>query len=166
MEDEVAEALAPHLEEKVEGLVEIDGRYQVKKLERAMVQQKLDRKVAQQLSTEPVPPVNDDPDAVPALVPVSSSAPAAYQEVSQNLTLIPAEIGQNIALNSVHFETGTDRLKPGAYPELNRLLSFLNQHPDLIAEVGAHIGEPHSYAKALELTRVDTLKPTLYAVYT
>ena len=153
MEDEVAEALAPHLEEKVEGLVEIDGRYQVKKLERAMVQQKLDRKVAQQLSTEPVPPVNDDPDAVPALVPVSSSAPAAYQEVSQNLTLIPAEIGQNIALNSVHFETGTDRLKPGAYPELNRLLSFLNQHPDLIAEVGAHIGEPHSYAKALELTR-------------
>jgi outer membrane protein OmpA-like peptidoglycan-associated protein len=153
MEDEVAEALAPQLEEKVEGLVEIDGQYQVKKLERAMVQQKLDRKVAQQLAAEPVQPANDDPDAVPALVPALSSAPAAYQEVSQNLALIPGEIGQNIALNSVHFENGTDRLKPEAYPELNRLLSFLNQHPGLIAEVGAHVGEPYSYAKALELTR-------------
>ncbi|MCR9100982.1 MAG: OmpA family protein [bacterium] len=153
MEDEVAEALAPQLEEKVEGLVEIDGQYQVKKLERAMVQQKLDRKVAQQLAKEPGQAVSKDPDAVSPLVPQAASAPAAYQEVSQSLSLIPAEIGQNIPLNSVHFEAGTDRLKPGAYAELNRLLSFLNQHPALLAEVGAHTGESYSYAKALELTR-------------
>lgn len=153
MEDEVAEALAPQLEKKVEGLLEIDGQYQVKKLERAMVQHKLDRKVAEQLSEEPAQPVGDDPDAVAPLVPGPATVPATYQEVSQNLALISAEVGRNIPLNSVRFEAGTDRLGPGSYPELNRLLSFLNQHPELVVEVGAHIGEPYSYARALELTR-------------
>lgn len=153
MHDDVAEALAPKLESRVHDLMEADGAYQVKKLERSMVQQKLDQRVAQQLAAEPAQPPGRNEDAVAPLVPPTNpTKPAQYEEVERDLLLIPAEVGRTIPLNSLKFEAGTDRLLPVAYPELNRLLSFLNHHPALIVEVGAHVGEGFSYARALELT--------------
>ncbi|MEQ8703763.1 MAG: OmpA family protein [Phaeodactylibacter sp.] len=152
MHDEVEQALKPQLEARVYDLVETDGQYQVKKLERSMVRKKLDQKIAQQLSAEPASQVAAEPDAVAPLVPAPPATPSRYEEVQQDLLLIPAEVGRNIPLNSVAFDAGTDRLQPAAYPELNRLLAFLNQHPGLVVEVGAHVGSQYSYAKALDLT--------------
>ena len=152
MHDEVQEALVPKLAEKVRGLVEIDGQYQVKRLERSMIQQKLDQKIEQQLAAEPGRQLRNDPDAVAPLVPAIPEEEKHYQEVEQNLILVPAEVGRNIPLNSVVFEEASDRLKPGAYAELNRLLAFLNQHANLVVEVGAHVDQSFSYARALEVT--------------
>jgi outer membrane protein OmpA-like peptidoglycan-associated protein len=153
MHDDVAAALAPQVEESVYNLVEIDGQYQVKKLERSMVRQKLDQQVATQLANEPqIPPGGGEAEEVAPLVPRASAVAPHYEELEQDLMLVPAEVGRNIPLNSVRFEAGTDRLLPSAYAELNRLLTFLNQHPELVVEAGAHAAPNLTYARALELT--------------
>ncbi|MBV6655977.1 MAG: OmpA family protein, partial [Mameliella sp.] len=123
-----------------------------KRLERSMIQQKLDQKIEQQLAAEPGRQLRNDPDAVAPLVPAIPEEEKHYQEVEQNLILVPAEVGRNIPLNSVVFEEASDHLKPGAYAELNRLLAFLNQHANLVVEVGAHVDQSFSYARALEVT--------------
>lgn len=153
MHDDVAEALAPRLEERVYNLVEIDGQYQVKKLERSMVRQKLDQQVATQLANErQMPPGEGATEEVAPLVPRASAVAPHYEELEQDLMLVSAEVGRNIPLNSVRFKAGTDRLLPSAYAELNRLLTFLNQHPGLVVEAGAHAASNLTYARALELT--------------
>jgi|GEM_PF-6587941 len=55
--------------------------------------------------------------------------------------VIPAEhieLGQEIVLNNIYFYNNTYAFKHTAFEELNRLVAFLNTHPDIEMEVKGH----------------------------
>lgn len=152
LRDDVASALEDELAAEVKGLMQVDAAYQVKKLEQAAVQEKLDRKISQQLAIEQEFRASEEAERIAPLVPPPGPKPRRYEEIQKDLELVAPELGQSILLQNVQFEPGTDRLQPVAYSELNRMLAFLQQHPALVVEVGAHAGEAMSYAQALSLT--------------
>ncbi|WP_170254576.1 OmpA family protein [Phaeodactylibacter luteus] len=145
MRPDVEAALRTELRTEVEKRMQAKAQYQAKKLERTAVQEKLDRLVEKRLQESPA-----EETVAPLVLP--AGAPPAPVEVDQDLLLIPAELGRNIPLNSVAFQPGSSLLTAPAYHELKRVLAFLNEHEGLAVEVGAHVGDSYSYAKALQLT--------------
>jgi len=54
-----------------------------------------------------------------------------YSELERNLYLVPIEVGSVIRLNNIFFDFDKANLKPESYPELERLIKFLLDHPDV-----------------------------------
>ena len=61
-----------------------------------------------------------------------------YRKENQNLTLVPIETGQSITMNNLFFDTKQWTLKPESYLELNRIVKFLEQNPQVKIEIGGH----------------------------
>jgi len=59
-------------------------------------------------------------------------------KIYKDLYLVPIEIGQSVRLNNIFFETGKSELKSESYPELFRVVKFLNDHPKIQVEIGGH----------------------------
>ena len=74
--------------------------------------------------------------------PVSNSADATniqeYKELNVDLLLTPIEVGENIRLNNLFFETSKSDLKDISISELDRLVLFLKENPAIIIEIGGH----------------------------
>lgn len=63
---------------------------------------------------------------------------SAYKEIKKDLYLAPVEIGEVIRLNNIFFEFNKSELKSESYPELNRVLKFLNDYPSVEIELSGH----------------------------
>ena len=62
-----------------------------------------------------------------------------YLEIGgKDLTLIPAESGQKLTLNNIFFEFGKTNLQEESFPELNRLIDFLNNNKAMQIEISGH----------------------------
>jgi outer membrane protein OmpA-like peptidoglycan-associated protein len=61
-----------------------------------------------------------------------------YAEVVRNLYLVPIETGESLRLNNVFFEQGRPLLMAESYPELNRLVLIMNEHPSMVIELSGH----------------------------
>lgn len=61
-----------------------------------------------------------------------------YLEIHKDLYLVPIEIGQVFRLNNVFFDFDKYDLRPESYTELNRVLLFLVDHPNIVIEMSAH----------------------------
>lgn len=61
-----------------------------------------------------------------------------YRKENQNLTLVPIETGQSITMNNLFFDTKQWTLKPESYLELNRIVKFLEQNPQVKIEISGH----------------------------
>ncbi len=62
-----------------------------------------------------------------------------YLEIkNQDLYLSPIEIGQIIRLNNIFFETAKSILKKESFPELNRVVSFLENNKNIEIQVSGH----------------------------
>lgn len=61
-----------------------------------------------------------------------------YKEIHKDLYLAPIEIGQVFRLNNVFFDFDKYTLRPESYTELNRVVMFLNEYPNIEIEMGAH----------------------------
>ncbi len=85
-----------------------------------------------------------------------------YEEsdtVSVNINLIPIEKGETITLNNIFFDFDKSELKTGSYPELNRVLEYLQQdkiagilikgHTDSIGDEDYNLGLSGRRAKAV-----------------
>ena len=59
-------------------------------------------------------------------------------KVYKDLYLVPVEVGQSVRLNNIFFETGKSSLKEESYPELFRVVKFLNDNPSIKIEIGGH----------------------------
>jgi outer membrane protein OmpA-like peptidoglycan-associated protein len=86
-----------------------------------------------------------------------------YVRVDKDLLLVPIEVGEAIQLNNVFFEQGRPLLKPESYPELDRLVTIMNENPGMVIELGGHtdnVGNPRSLV-VLSQERVSAVKKYL-----
>ncbi|MFZ6013249.1 MAG: OmpA family protein, partial [Bacteroidota bacterium] len=61
-----------------------------------------------------------------------------YNEIAQDLLMVPIEIGETVKLNNVFFEAGLPTLKAESYPELDRLVKILRDNPGISIELAGH----------------------------
>jgi OOP family OmpA-OmpF porin len=62
----------------------------------------------------------------------------SYSEIKKDLYLFPIEKGQKLRLNNIFFESGSAILKPESYPELNRIIHFIQKNANLEIEILGH----------------------------
>lgn len=63
---------------------------------------------------------------------------AGYKEIHKDLYLVPIEIGQVFRLNNVFFDFDKYSLRPESFVELDRVVGFLNEYPNIEIEMSAH----------------------------
>lgn len=61
-----------------------------------------------------------------------------YKEITRDLFLVPIEIGQIVKLNNIFFDFDKYNLKEASFPELNRVVKFLNDNPKITIEIDGH----------------------------
>ncbi|TNF47933.1 MAG: OmpA family protein [Bacteroidetes bacterium] len=76
-----------------------------------------------------------------------------YKEIKKDLYLTPIEKGETIRLNNLFFETNKAEIKSESFPELNRLISILNDNPDLKIEILGHTDDVGSDDYNLNLSK-------------
>lgn len=69
---------------------------------------------------------------------LDSLVKAGYKEIHKDLYLAPIEIGQVFRLNNVFFDFDKFNLRPESYVELDRVVKFLNEYPNIEIEMSAH----------------------------
>ncbi|GAB2570335.1 OmpA family protein [Spirosoma areae] len=70
---------------------------------------------------------------------VDLTQPKGFQEIKGNdLKLVPIEVGRSVRLNNIFFDTGKSELRPESGPELDRLVTTLNEAPKIVIEVRGH----------------------------
>lgn len=62
----------------------------------------------------------------------------SYEELDKDLRLAPLESGKEIRLNNLFFKTGKAELNDNSMQELGRLVSFLEENPELRIEINGH----------------------------
>ncbi len=87
-----------------------------------------------------------------------------YREIEENLYLAPIEVGEVVRLNNVFFDFNKYELKPESYPELDRVVTFLNDYANIEIELSGHtdnIGS-HDYNMKLSENRANAVAEYLF----
>ena len=82
-----------------------------------------------------------------------------YQEIERDLYLVPIEVGAVVRLNNIFFETGKAELKQESHLELNRVVKFLGDNPNVKIELSGHtdnVGNKE-FNKTLSQQRADAV---------
>ena len=97
------------------------------------------------------------------IIPNTTDTPQAYQEIKQEIVLIPIEEGKSILLENIFFQPNTATLKASSFQELERVLLFLKNHPKVEIELAVHTnGElSHTFAMQLSNKRANVLRTYL-----
>lgn len=88
---------------------------------------------------------------------------STYQEIHQDLYLAPIEIGKTVAMNNIFFVRSKPDLLPESYPEIERLVTLLQENPKIKIELAGHtdnVGNPE-LNRVLSEQRVNTIKKYL-----
>jgi outer membrane protein OmpA-like peptidoglycan-associated protein len=72
--------------------------------------------------------------------------------IYKDLYLAPLEVGQAVKLNNVFFETGKATLLPESFIELEKVVTFLNEFPEVKIEIGGHTDNVGKAQYNLELS--------------
>ncbi|GAA4379203.1 OmpA family protein [Hymenobacter koreensis] len=86
-----------------------------------------------------------------------------YSEETQDLFLIPFQVGQKIKLNNIFFQQSRYYLRENSYPELGRLVSIMKNYPQVEIKLEGHTdnqGDPALNLK-LSIDRVNEVKKYL-----
>ena len=75
-----------------------------------------------------------------------------YIEIDQNLELVPIKKGEIVRLNNIFFETGDSILLKESYPELNRVVHFLENNTEIEIEIEGHTDNVGDEAANLSLS--------------
>jgi outer membrane protein OmpA-like peptidoglycan-associated protein len=91
--------------------------------------------------------------------------PKPYQEIQQDLYLLPFEIGKTVTLNNVFFVRSKEDLLPESFPEMERLLKILQDNPKIKIELSGHTETAGNSISNKELSekRVQVIKSYLVA---
>jgi outer membrane protein OmpA-like peptidoglycan-associated protein len=52
--------------------------------------------------------------------------------------LVPVEVGQVVRLNNVFFDFDSTALRPESFPELDRVVMFMNENPNVEIQIEGH----------------------------
>ncbi len=88
----------------------------------------------------------------------------SYKEIrDKTLPLVPIEVGQSVRLTNIFFETGKAELRPESGPELDRVVTTMNENPKLAIEVDGHTDNVGSNTFNLKLSqdRADAVREYL-----
>jgi outer membrane protein OmpA-like peptidoglycan-associated protein len=82
-----------------------------------------------------------------------------YTELRQQIRLIPLSEGQIIPMPNVYFDVNRSRILDSSFVALNRLVSFLNQYPQMQIEIGGHTNSlcDAAYCKQLSERRAESV---------
>ena len=70
---------------------------------------------------------------------IDLTKPEAFREIKgKELKLVPIEVGRTVRLNNIFFDTGKAELRSESSPELDRLITTLNETPKMVIEVRGH----------------------------
>jgi OOP family OmpA-OmpF porin len=78
------------------------------------------------------------PRYYPENVNVDLSGVTAYAERTQDLLLVPLEVGSTVRLNNIFFDVNRATLRPESALELDRLADYLRANPTVEVEIGGH----------------------------
>lgn len=82
-----------------------------------------------------------------------------FKEVRQDLYLVPVEVGSRVTINNIFFDFDKATLRNESYPELNRILEFMNDYPNIRIQILGHtdsIGD-ENYNQQLSERRADAV---------
>jgi outer membrane protein OmpA-like peptidoglycan-associated protein len=92
---------------------------------------------------------------------VAAAPPTISQENRNSLSgsliqqydfdVFPLHPGSRIPFPGIVFEPNTSRISPLSEPEINRLVRFLKEHPDMVIEIGLYSYGELSHTLALDL---------------
>ncbi|AHM61298.1 ompa/motb domain protein [Flammeovirgaceae bacterium 311] len=82
-----------------------------------------------------------------------------FKEITQDLYLMPIEVGARVTINNIFFDFDKATLRPESYPELNRLLELLNEYPEMKIRIEGHTDSMGSneYNERLSQRRADAV---------
>ncbi len=82
-----------------------------------------------------------------------------YKEIRQDLYLVPVEVGSRVTINNIFFDFDKATLRNESYPEMNRLLEFMNTYPNLRITIKGHTDSvgAEDYNQQLSRRRADAV---------
>ena len=91
------------------------------------------------------------------------SKTAGGQETNAEILLTPLEVGEALTLNNVYFDISKYDLLPASYPELDRLVTFMNENPRVEIQLEGHTDNVGDFDEnvSLSLSRANAIKQYL-----
>lgn len=82
-----------------------------------------------------------------------------FKEIQQDLYLVPVEVGSRVTINNIFFDFDKATLRNESYPELNRLLEFMNNYPNMRIQIQGHTDNvgPEQYNQQLSERRAEAV---------
>lgn len=84
---------------------------------------------------------------------VDATKETSTVKVVKDIYIAPIEVGASIKLNNIFFDFGKSTLKPASFPELDKLVDFLNDNPTIKVEIAGHTDNKGKPDKNLQLSR-------------
>lgn len=78
---------------------------------------------------------------------------STYKELTQDLSLVPMELGQIVRLNNIFFDFAKSTLEPESEPELRRVAELLRSNPNMCLEIDGHTDDVGSAEDNLRLSK-------------
>ncbi len=63
---------------------------------------------------------------------------AQFQIFEKNIMLKQIAVGQKVILKNIFFDTGKNALRPASFPEIDALVVFFKDYPNIIIEISGH----------------------------
>jgi OOP family OmpA-OmpF porin len=61
-----------------------------------------------------------------------------YKELKRDLYLVPIEVGETVRLNNIFFDLAKAVLRDESFPELDRVVKYMNDNPSMEIEMSGH----------------------------
>jgi OOP family OmpA-OmpF porin len=61
-----------------------------------------------------------------------------YKEIKRDLYLVPIEVGETVRLNNIFFDLAKATLRNESFPELDRVVKYMNDNPSMEIEMSGH----------------------------
>jgi outer membrane protein OmpA-like peptidoglycan-associated protein len=148
--DEVLKDLRDEMADEVRAELRKEMEYRLKKELEAQIRQELEEKIRAQLEEE----------YAQKLV---TEEPETPKEEEEEVLIVPIKVGQIIPMNNIFFDANKTTVKTPSFKELDKVLVFLNAHPNLIVEVGGHTNSwcSHEFANELSAGRSQKVREYL-----
>lgn len=140
--DEVLKDLRDEMADEVRAELRKEMEYRLKKELETQIRQELEDKIRAQLEEEYAQrPVAEEPETP--------------EEEKEEVLIVPIKVGQIIPMNNIFFDANKTTIKMPSFKELEKVVQFLDAHPNLIVEVGGHTNSwcSHDFANELSTGR-------------
>lgn len=140
LRDELAEEVKRELRNEMEYRIKKEMETQIRRELEAKIRAQLEEEYAEKLKNIEEPPIEEE-----------------------EVVIVPLKVGEIIPMNNIFFDANETTLKEASYDELNKVLAFLKQHPNLVVEIGGHTNSwcSHEFANQLSDGRAKEVRKFL-----